>query len=69
MVTTEQREFIMNFYEGKIKEMKQEEVEMLLKRDVELYKEYNALNKRKQKEQLYRFIRKYNENNPVYFLN
>jgi len=69
MVTTEQREFIMNFYEGKLKELKQNEVELLLSRDKELYKEYSALSSRKQKEQLYRFIRKYNQNNPVYFLN
>lgn len=68
MITTEQREFIMNFYEGKLNELKQDEVELLLSRDKVLFVEYGKLSKRKQKEQLYRFIRKYNENNPVYFL-
>lgn len=68
MTTTEQREFMMNFYEGKLKELKQEEVEELLKRDKNLYAEYKKLSKRRQKEQLYLFIRKFNQNNPVYFL-
>jgi hypothetical protein len=68
MITTEQREFIMNFYEGKLNELKQSDVEVLLSRDKVLYEEYLKLSNRKQKEQLYRFIRRYNENNPVYFL-
>jgi hypothetical protein len=68
MTTTEQREFIMNFYEGKLTELKQSEVELLLSRDKMLYDEYSKLSNRKQKEQLYRFIRRYNDNNPIYFL-
>jgi len=68
MVTTEQREFIMNFYEGKLNELKQSEVEALLSRDKVLYEEYSKLSNRKQKDQLYRFIRRYNENNPIHFL-
>lgn len=68
MVTTEQREFVMNFYEGKLTELRQNEVELLLSRDKALYEEFSKLSNRKQKEQLYRYIRRYNENNPVYFL-
>lgn len=68
MVTNEQREFVMNFYEGKLSELRQDEVEVLLSRDKALYEEFSKLSNRKQKEQLYRYIRRYNENNPVYFL-
>jgi len=68
MVTTEQREFVMNFYDGKLNPLKQSDVEVLLSRDKKLFEEYSKLSNRKQKEQLYRFIRRYNENNPVYFL-
>ncbi len=68
MVTTEQREFIMNFYVGQLNELKQSDVEVLLSRDKLLYEEYAKLSNRKQKEQLYRYIRRFNENNPVYFL-
>jgi hypothetical protein len=69
MTTTEQREFVMNFYDGKLNQLKQSEVELLLQRDRALYDEYSKLSNRKQKEQLYRYIRRFNENNPVYFLN
>lgn len=68
VVTQEQREFYMNFHEGVLRELKTEEVEIFLGRDKTLYEEYQALNKRKQKEQLDRVIRRYNENHPVYFL-
>lgn len=68
MVTQEQREFYMNFYDGVLRELKQEEVERILKKDKALYEEFSALGKRKQKEQLYRFIRRYNESHPVHFL-
>lgn len=67
-VTQEQREFYMNFYDGVLRELKQDEVERILERDKSLYAEFAALSKRKQKEQLYRFIRRYNESHPVYFL-
>jgi hypothetical protein len=67
--TYEQREFIINFYDGRMQELKMEDLEKLFSRDKALYAEYKQLSNRKQKEQVYRFIRKYNENNPVYFLN
>ncbi|MCU0359179.1 MAG: hypothetical protein MUF75_00445, partial [Bacteroidia bacterium] len=60
MTTTEQREFVMNFYDGKLNQLKQSEVELLLQRDRALYDEYSKLSNRKQKEQLYRYIRRFN---------
>lgn len=67
-ISNENREFIMNFYDGKLVELQKEEVETLLRRDKALFAEYSKLSQRQQKEQLYRFIRKYNSSNPVYFL-
>jgi len=66
--TREVREFIINFYDGKMEELNLEKVEQLLSRDETLYKEFKSLKRRKQKEQISRFIKKYNEAHPVYFL-
>jgi hypothetical protein len=42
-------------------------VELLLSRDEALYKEFKALKRKKKKEQISRFIKKYNEAHPVHF--
>lgn len=64
----EVREFLINFYDGIIKEFKMDEAEVLLSRDKLLYAEFKKLNRRKQKEQIFRYIRKYNDVHPVHFL-
>jgi hypothetical protein len=64
----EVREFLINFYDGVITEFKMDEAELLLSRDKGLYDEFKKLSNRKQKEQIFRYIRKYNEAHPVYFL-
>jgi hypothetical protein len=66
--TKEIREFLVNFYEGILKEFSISLAEELLARDKTLFEEYKKLGHRKQKEQVYRYIRKYNELHPVYFL-
>jgi hypothetical protein len=66
--TKEVREFIINFYDGVVEELNFEKVEKLLSRDETLYKEFMALKRKKKKEQISRFIKKYNELHPVYFL-
>jgi hypothetical protein len=66
--TTELREFVMNFYHGRIEDLTMQKAEELLSRDEALYAEFRKLRRRKQKEDLYRFIRRYNERHPVYFL-
>ena len=43
-------------------------VEELLGKDKALYEEYKKLSRRKQREQVYKYIRKFNEMHPVYFL-
>lgn len=68
MKTKEIREFIINFYDGVVQELNFEAVENLLSRDEALYKEFKALKRKKKKEQVSRFIKRYNELHPVYFL-
>jgi hypothetical protein len=66
--TDEVRTFLMNFYDGIVRPYSQDEAEKLISRDAELYAEYKALKSKQRKEQVSRYIRKYNERNPVYFL-
>jgi hypothetical protein len=66
--TREIREFLMNYHNGSIQEFNMDRVEELLSRDAELYKEFKKLGRRKQRDQVYKYIRKYNELHPVYFL-
>lgn len=66
--TKEIREFIMNYYDGVLMEFTPEEIDNLLSRDVALFAEFKKLSRRKQKEQTYGYIRKYNAAHPVYFL-
>lgn len=63
----EVRDYIMDFYTGKRVEFTLENLEELLKRDQEIYKEFTALSRKKKKELASRYIRKYNEKHPVYF--
>ncbi|MBK9283441.1 MAG: hypothetical protein IPM51_03890 [Sphingobacteriaceae bacterium] len=65
--TNEIRSFLMNINDGVIVPYSQSTAEDLISRDVELYKEFKLLKRKKQKEQVSRFIRKFNERNPVYF--
>jgi len=66
--TKEIREFIMNFYDGFVLEFTVDLAEQLLSRDKILFEDYKKLGRRKQKEQIYGYIRKYNAQHPVYFV-
>jgi len=66
--TKEIREFLMDFYDGVVIEFTSEAAEKLLARDKALFEEFKKLSRRKQKEQIYGYIRKYNALHPVYFL-
>ena len=65
--TKELREFTLNFHEGVVKEFNQTETEKILETDRELYTEFKKLSKKNQREQISRYIRKFNESHPVYF--
>jgi hypothetical protein len=66
--TTELREFIINFYDGYVNDLDLNKVKELLSRDKALYNEFRKLSRRKQKKEVYRFIRRYNQLHPIYFL-
>ena len=66
--TKEIREFIINYYDGLVTEFTMEKAEELLARDADLFAEFKKLSRRKRKEQVNRYIRRYNEQHPVYFL-
>ena len=66
--TRETREFLIDFYDGVVTELSLDKAGNLLGRDKTLYDEFKKLSRKRQKEQLYRFIRRYNELHPVYFL-
>jgi len=65
--TREIRQFLFDFYSGEIVPFSIEQVEVYLKRDDLLYKEFTALSKKKKKEAVIKYIRLYNEKHPVYF--
>jgi len=65
--TKEIREFLMNFYDGYIREFTLDAAEQLLQRDPAIFAEFKKLSRRKQKEQIYGFIRRYNTQHPIYF--
>lgn len=66
--TKEIREFIINYYDGVVAEFNMERADELLARDPALYGEYKKLGRRKRREQVNRYIRRFNEQHPVYFL-
>lgn len=65
--TREIRQYLFDFYSGEITPFSIEKVEDYLKRDEEIYKEYNALSKKKKRELVTKYIRMYNEKHIVYF--
>jgi hypothetical protein len=66
--TQEIRNFLMSFYDGVISPFSMDLAEKFISRDADLYKEFKSLKSRQQKDQVARYIRKYNEMHPVYFL-
>jgi hypothetical protein len=65
--TREIRQYLFDFYTGEIMPFSIEQVEVYLKRDEALYKEFMALSKKKKKENVVKYIRLYNEKHLVYF--
>jgi hypothetical protein len=61
------REFLMDFYTGSRVDFSLENLENMLKKDEEIYKQFMDLSKKKRKDQATLYIRKYNEKHPVYF--
>jgi hypothetical protein len=58
---------ILDFETGVVQEFNVLSMETLLKRDEVLYNEFVSLSKRKKKESVFIFLRKYNDRHPIYF--
>jgi len=63
----EMRQYIVNFETGQVLDYGRDEVKVLLMEDPELFDEFSSLRKRKQKDLMFFFIRRYNEKHPLYF--
>jgi hypothetical protein len=62
----ELQQFIFDFETGKILEYEPKSVSILIMKDPELYDEYMRLSRKKQKQLMFVYIRKFNEKNPLF---
>jgi hypothetical protein len=62
----ELKQYIIDFESGKILEFDIDNTELLLMKDSQLYEEYAQLSKKKKKDLMFVYIRKFNEKNPLY---
>ncbi len=63
---TELRQYLIDFETGNVLEFDVNNVKLLIMKDPELYEEYVKLSRKKQKELMFVYIRKFNERNPLY---
>ncbi|MCX6326338.1 MAG: hypothetical protein NT144_06770 [Bacteroidia bacterium] len=66
MTRTELKQYLIDFESGKILEFDVENTELLLMKDNQLYEEYVQLSRKKKKELMFVYIRKFNDKNPLY---
>jgi len=66
MGRSELKQYIIDFESGKVLEFDVENTELLLMKDNTLYEEYVQLSRRKRKDLMFVYIRKFNEKNPLY---
>lgn len=62
----EMRQYLIDFESGKILEFDVSNTELLLMKDTQLYEEYVQLPRKKKKDLMFVYIRKFNEKNPLY---
>lgn len=67
MSRNELKQYIIDFDNGKVLEFDIHNTELLLMKDNQLYEEWVSLPRRKRKEMMFVYIRKFNEKNPLYF--
>ncbi len=63
---SEVKQYLIDFESGKMMEFDLESTELLLMKDSELYEEFVQLPRKKQKEMMFVYIRRFNEKNPLY---
>lgn len=66
MSRNELKQYLIDFENGKVLEFDIDNTELLLMRDSQLYEEYVQLPRRKKKELMFVYIRKFNEKNPLF---
>ncbi len=66
MARNELKQYIFDFETGKVLEFTTDNVEILLMKDPTVYDEYIQLPRKKKKELMFVYIRKFNEKNPLY---
>jgi len=62
----ELKQYIFDFETGKVVDFAVDNVQLLIMKDAALYEEYIQLPKKKQKELMFVYVRKFNEKNPLY---
>lgn len=62
----EVKQFIFDFDTGKVLDFDLDNTQMLLMKDSQLYEEFMKLPRKKRKDLMFVYIRKYNEKNPLY---
>lgn len=66
MTRNEIKQYIIEFETGKMLEFNVESTELFLMKDINLYEEYIQLPRKKKREMMFVYIRKFNEKNPLY---
>lgn len=67
MPVKELRQFVLDTQTNTILDFNTENMEVLLRKDETLYNEFMALKRKKKRESLFIYLRKYNEKHPLYF--
>ncbi len=66
MTRSDVKQFIFDFESGKVMDFDLENTKLMLMKDEQLYEEFVLLPRKKQKELMFVYIRKFNEKNPLY---
>lgn len=66
MTRNELKQYLIDFESGKTLDFDLESTQLLLMKDAELYEEFVRLPRKKKKDLMFVYIRKYNEQNPLY---
>jgi hypothetical protein len=67
MKTKEVRQFMLDFYTGNVVEYTLDNFSLMLSGDKALYDEFKLLKKRKQRQMMGLYLRKYNEAHPIFY--
>jgi hypothetical protein len=66
LARSELKQYLIDFESGKVLEFDVENTGLLIMKDSKLYEEYAKLSRRKKKDLMFVYIRRFNEENPLY---